>query len=257
MRERGFAPIAVILVVLTVLGVVGGIYYFAMPVNKPSLNPPPQVTSQQTSSPTNSQKPSGSPTVDGFKKKQFTAKVKFADQEGYPAELLNFNEDDLIGMKCTPKYSDNVYGPGDPEFYLDGKYGVEPQDVLTDQQKKELISKVNVDNTHLSDAQFCRTEDNRLVWTYGTDYFSPKQIIYFELSISNNTTTNVTKILGTEYAWFSCGKPLMLTKAGVLYYQCQGGGTNVQNPLVEQIIYSIDLNNKTFRQYSLKSGSSV
>ncbi len=161
--------------------------------------------------------------------------------------LQNINNNELVGMVCTQHYSDNVYGPADPEFFLTGKYDNKPQNVITDQQKKALIQKIELGNSHLSGAQFCRTEDDKIIWNYETGYGMPNFISYLNVRPSDGRNTPVTKIPTDSNFWFSCNKPLMLTKSGILYYQCGGGNNNVVNPSFSESIYIVDINNRTGR----------
>lgn len=184
-----------------------------------------------------------------FPEKQFDTQTKINDgefkNELYPFTLQNINDNELVGMKCTQHYSDSVYGPADPEFFLTGKYDNKPQDVITDQQKKELIQTIKLGNSHLSGTQFCKTEDNRTVWNYETGYGTSSFIAYLNIQAPDGNNALVTKIPTDGNFWFSCNKPLMLTKSGTLYYQCGGGNNNVVNPSFSESIYTVDLNSKT------------
>ncbi len=183
-----------------------------------------------------------------FPKRQFDTQTKINDvefkNETYPHTLQNINDNELVGMACTQHYSDNVYGPADPEFFLTGKYDNKPQNVITDQQKKVLTQTIKLGDSHLSGVQFCTTEDNRTIWNYETGYGTSNFISYLNIQTSNGNNTLVTKIPTDSSFWFSCNKPLMLTKAGILYYQCGGGNNNVVNPSFSESIYTVDLNNK-------------
>ena len=150
-------------------------------------------------------------------------------------------------MRCTKHYSDNIYGPADPEFFLTGKYDNKPQDVITDQQKKELIQTIKLGNSHLSGVQFCTTEDNRIIWNYETGYGTSNFVSNLNVQTSDGNNSLVTKISTDGSFWFSCNKALMLTKSGILYYQCGGGNNNVVNPSFSESIYTIDSNSKTNR----------
>lgn len=243
-NKRGHIVIILGLIII-VLSLVVGIVYL---LTKES-TPKKQNQNFETQPTINTQVTPISSSNQQFPKKQFNTESKINDiefkNEIYPPTLQNINENELVGMACTQHYSDNVHGPADPEFFLTGKYNNEPQDSITDQQKRELMQTISLGSSHLSGAQFCKTEDNRIIWNYETGYGTSSFVSYLNVQTSDGNNSLVTKIPTDGSFWFSCNKPLMLTKSGILYYQCWGGNNKVVNPSFSESIYTVSFSNKT------------
>ncbi len=162
----------------------------------------------------------------------------------YPKELLSVDEKDLSSIKCTAAYQSNdYYGPTATINYLDNK----TQDVISDAQKQNLVSENVPNNKKFTDIQFCKIENGDYIWNYGiTGAIGP--YTYFKLSETDGNTKDITTIYH-PILWFDCNKALMLTKSGILYYQCSGSDNNIQHVTDYQIIYKIDLNKNTSSKF--------
>lgn len=250
MREKGLAPIVIILTIAAV--VIGYVVYsaenkiskiqkeYAQMSNTPSPAPQPPLSIQSLDEILNSK---------SFTKRQFDVSRKLQHGEplfqslDYPQELVSINENDLVGMRCTPGLT--CVSPYEScSYYPEGLERSKPPFTTADQKLLTLVKNANniIDkkgSLPIEEIQLCEAENNQQILRYqdpnrgggggGTDH----------ISLVNLDNGSVKKVVTIDEpgAYFGCNQPIQLTKDNVLYYQCYSEG--------KASIYSISLNNYT------------
>lgn len=265
-NQKGLAPIVIILLI-TLLG--GGyfIYQSQGKITTPSSQPTPQPFEPSSSAPVSISPASpynpeeytvwtyGLPlSSEGFKKRQFDINKKFFKSKNYPDEVINISEENLVGMKCTPRIFKSVGPSAIAE--------------LTEEKKEKLLALIKeADKTidkldrfgnpaEIYEVTYCQTEDGRQILRYkissggggggGADYIG--------LVNPDNTIKRVAKIADNHFAYFGCYNPLQLTKDNILYYNCWGG----DGPSGVASIYKISLNDSSVKRLiDCKSGVDI
>ena len=205
---------------------------------KPAVSPTQSVTAI----------PTQQSTAENFIKRQFdiNKQIKISENNfiDYPKEIVNINENNLIGMKCSPYI---WYGyDSDSYLYYDESVSVQKDTkTLTDKRLLKLITEAQktVPGKTIGDVRFCDIEDNRTVLQYGIHGGGggSENTANFGVVNADGTVKKITAISNDGAPYFECRQPLQLTKTNLLYYEC-GGGDGL---LGATSFYKINLSNNS------------
>ena len=179
-----------------------------------------------------------------YSKRQFDINSKFYLTQRYPSELVDIEEDSLLGIRC----SQQQYVRQMDKWYSDYDNKIE----LKDTNLLRLIESASTDLKGSKTDSFiffssCATENGGTIvkyekWAGGG---GSRNVAYFGVVNASGNVERVTSIKSDGIPYFTCNKPLELTTSNVLYYECGGGDGGSGSAS----IYKIDLNKKQLPEY--------
>jgi len=181
-----------------------------------------------------------------YRKRLYDVNKEFAAGKPFPAFMGAINDNDLVDMKCTDYLVDEVYGPANPNFYLDSEDG----GIVSNEMRINLVRSANIPADRISGVQFCLTDDNRIIWSYNLGYATGDGSVVFMSGSVDGQSSEIGSVSipsGNNYQYFACAEPLMLTRDGKLYYECFAQSGGIINSSGVDSIYEIDLNNKIIK----------
>jgi len=241
LNQKGFIPLILIVVILSILAITGGVYYYESDKKQSA-----QVKTQPPGK-SNLELPKSKTDVD-FISKQFDKDQKFFESEPYPLEITSIKESELLGMKCSPNltctspYDSCTYSP-------EGADTSKKPQISTDSKILKLIKEAvkTIDPTtpgsisrQIDEVTSCETTEGYQLLRYktggGGGGTGSKE--NFGIANKDGTFTRISSI-NERLAYFGCTSPLLLTKDKILYYQCEGGTQGLGGG---RSIYKINLN---------------
>lgn len=184
----------------------------------------------------------GNNTTPEYTKNKFNSKEKFFGIKPLPNELINADNNLILGLDCTPQYTFNYNSRS--YVYHNSILGLD--DILFD---SELVNFANQVSLSVKEGQItyikrCITEDNKKIIIYSdTDPGGAAgQNTYFALVNKDNTLGKSIKIPSESIPYFNCYRPLQFVKPNLFYYECGGG----DGPSSGQSIYKINFNTNSY-----------
>ncbi len=176
--------------------------------------------------------------VGTYHKTQFDIKLDMVENVQHIPKELDMNDDLLVGMNCTTDL--------DPAM-IQGTQ-LHPVDKRLIQYKDTVQKKYSPEFT-IHNGFYCDTEDGRTIFTYETVSLKNNQAYdaYISLVDRSGNVSEIDKIPIKELQQNSinhyyCDRQLLLTKSGLLYYQCVEGESGSIVDFIE-----INLKTKTHR----------
>lgn len=174
-----------------------------------------------------------------YSKRQFDINSKFYLTQGYPSEVIDTKEDNLLGISCSQQYVRQM-----DKWYSDYDNKTE----LKDANLLRLIESASLDlKGSKTDSfiffAFCAIENGGTIvkyekWAGGG---GSRNVVFFGVLNTSGSVEEVTNIKNDGMPYFTCNRPLQLTASNILYYGCGGGDGGSGSAS----IYKIDLNKKT------------
>lgn len=168
---------------------------------------------------------------------------KFLGNQGYPREVINICDSELVAMDCTFLYtrmSDGNYTYNSTETTDSGTKSVSlrvtQEDILDNISR--LSRKLNGKNP--DQVKFCTIGEGDLIAEYELwqgDKRTDKAVSFAILYAQGGVNT-LASIPNDGLANFSCNQQILFTKDNSLYTECYGGN----EPSVSKYIYKIDIN---------------
>lgn len=212
-----------------------GAYYAGLQQSKTTKHTSQTIVAQTpTHQPTAIPSPSSSNGVNDFKLRYFSTSDTFFDKEAYPSELVNTPESSLTPLSCTSSYAAVENG------YITYDTDTKKQVPLTD---ASLLSQIQM----LKSQYPGKTVNEILACTPQLG----KKIILYSLGpcgggcsgmpyvgVADDSGIHEAAKIQDTIAYFSCDKPLQLTKNNDFYFECGGG----DGPAASATIYKLSLN---------------
>ncbi len=183
-----------------------------------------------------------------YSKRQFDPGEKFFQDHSFPAEIVSKDESDLVSMRCTPE----LYCPNP---YVECIYHQQEADSsvkIVDGRLLALVKAANMTkdpelaggrSSHdVEMITFCQAENGREFLAYKIPLVGggAGTADYFGLVLPGDTIEKIGTIQ-ENIAYFSCHRPLQLTKSDSLFYVCGGG----DGPSWLRSIYEINFTSKS------------
>lgn len=205
----------------------------------------PTTTVQTTPTITPQTSPTQPPMNEKYIKRQYGPLDKFFINKSYPSEILNYKDNQLIGLFCTPSYinKQEFDDKASFSFYYYDEVSKQNFDLSNPYLIDLTLKAKKIATKTIYRIQYCKTETGIEIFTYNIapDTGGPAWNTYFT-RVENNELKLVGSIPASQWAYSICTKPLQITVNNDYYYQCGAG----DGAFSMAEIYKINLASKSF-----------
>lgn len=233
MKEKGFAPILILVGVLILVAVGGGAYYLGTIKNKSeqTVIPISETTKRTVSTPTPQSISSQDFFLTGqYSKRLFDPKKPYFVNTPYPQELTSLESDNLIGLRCSPRIMGVNPGGGFPSgfAFVDQSNQGELKE-FTDVNLLNLALKAKslAGNKTILKFQYCESENGKRFMEFEAESTRKSGYDYIaqDANIASVDNTGQLKMITTiegygRGPYLECNTPLQMTKDSFLDYDC-------------------------------------